>query len=485
MTTVLCPLHASASQFPAEPAFIDSTGTITYETCDVRVSQLSHLLLTTGLKAGDRVAVISENSPACVMLIMAALRAGLVIYPVSTRLPDAGVSELLPHLEPSAIIAERGRIPEDAGNRYNAFEIGELLEMAKIGPESGVSSEIELARPATIMSTSGSLGKPKLVLHSYGNHYCSALGSNENIAVSRGDRWLLSLPLYHAGGMAILFRTFLGGGSVMFPEQAGNPRTFMVNDLAPTHMSLVSTQLQRLLDDPDAVEALRPDLKAVLLGGGPIPKTLVSGAIEAGLPVMVSYGLTEMASQVTTTAPHDLPERLGSSGRVLAHRAVRVSDDGEILVSGETRFLGYISPKGLHEPFDSDGWFATGDMGEIDADGYLTVHGRRDRMFTSGGENIHPEEIERVLLSLDTVTDAVVVGIPDDDYGTRPAAMIRPNDKEAFDTPGLVTALKRLLPGFKIPVVFALWDDRLADGGLKPDYRRLAEHLARMAASPP
>jgi len=324
--------------------------------------------------------------------------------------------------------------------------------------------------PATIMFTSGSSAQPKAVLHSFGNHYHNALGSNKNIPVVPGDRWLVSLPLYHVGGLAILFRCWLGGATAVLADPGGDIVNHMHrHDI--THISLVPTQLGRLLRVMESKGKSFPRLKCLLLGGGPTSKRLIKEALEAGLPIYRSYGLTEMASQVSTSTRPD-----GTRRKILDHREAKISDEGEILVRGETRFLGYYESNKLIEPFDSQGWFATGDAGEIDSDGGLRVTGRTDNMFISGGENIHPEQIEIALRELSEIDDAVVIPTNDPEFGQRPLAFICGTTD--YDSARLSDLLRETLPGYAIPVDFRPWPEEYTQSGIKPNrafIKKLAE----------
>src|SRR3712207_445663 len=155
-----------------------------------------------------------------------------------------------------------------------------------------------------------------------------------------------------------------------------------------------------------------------------------------------------MASQVTTTPPGASRGELRTSGRPLPHREVAVSGGGEILVRGETLFAGYVEGDPVRRPLDADGWFHTGDLGALDENGYLGVRGRRDNLFVSGGENIQPEEIEEALSGLDGVQDAVVVPVPDLEFGAHPVAFVRAAEGAA-DQEILMRALEKVLPRFK------------------------------------
>jgi O-succinylbenzoic acid--CoA ligase len=403
-------------------------------------------------------------------LLLALIRAGCVACPLSTRLPPGGVAPLLEKAACRALISSDEELPEATGVRKLRPE-----ELLADEPARGQPSEplhIALDRPSTIVFTSGSSGAPKAALHTFGNHYYSALGSNANIELALGDRWLHSLPHYHVGGLSILFRCLLAGATVALPEP-GAPLGEAV--AGATHVSLVSTQLLRLLrEDFDPGE-----LKAILLGGGPIPPPLIDEAASRGLPIYTSYGLTEMASQVTATPPGASREELRTSGRPLPHREVAISGRGEILVRGETLFAGYVEGDSVHRPLDADGWFHTGDLGELDDNGYLSVRGRKDNLFVSGGENIQPEEIEETLSGLDGVQGAVVVPVSDPEFGARPVAFVRAVEGGA-DRETLTRALEEVLPRFKIPVAFYPWPGEAWGRGIKVDRASFRERARRL-----
>jgi len=228
-----------------------------------------------------------------------------------------------------------------------------------------------------------------------------------------------------------------------------------------THLSLVSTQLIRLLRQPELPTAFT-QVKAILLGGGPLPASALVEALRRGWPVCPSYGLTEMASQVCTASPTAPPNRRLHAGLPLHYRQVRISDNGEIEVRGETLFLGYLEEGILQPHRTADGWFATGDLGTWSGDGDLLVTGRRDFMFISGGENIQPEEIERALCQQPEVLEAVVVPVTDAEFGERPVAFVRYRGEPV--TPEALTKwLENILPRYKVPRTFLAWPDDLLD----------------------
>ncbi len=419
------------------------------------------------LEPGSRVALYLQRDERYVALVLALIRAGHVACPVSDRLPPQGVAPLLERAACSGLVSEDEELLQTAGADLRRPQPETLLRK---GGQHAEPTDIPLERPATIIFTSGSTGVPKAALHTFGNHHHSALGSNANIDLRPGDRWLHSLPMYHVGGLSILFRCLLVGATVALPRLGTTPARAIAG-LGATHVSLVSTQLSRLLRESAGLGGL----KAVLMGGGPVPPSLVDEALSRGLPVHTSYGLTEMASQVTTTPPGATPEELRTAGRVLPNREVSISEEGEILVRGATLFAGYTEGEGLDLPLDADGWFHTRDLGELDEGGYLRVGGRMDNLFISGGENVQPEEIEEALCHLEGIDEAVVVPVPDEEFGARPVAFVRTDG----GVRNLSKELEPVLPRFKIPISFHPWPEE-ARGGMKADRAALGELARRL-----
>jgi o-succinylbenzoate---CoA ligase len=459
-------LRLAALAAPTTAALVGARGITSYEELDRMVSAAA--LGLGELEPGSRVALQLPKDERYVALVLALIRAGHVACPISDRLPPRGVAQLLGRAACSALISEDQELLQTAGSGLHRLAPEVLL---REGRQRAEPADIPQERPATIIFTSGSTGAPKAAIHTFGNHYHSALGSNANIALRPGDRWLHSLPLYHVGGLSILFRCLLAVATVALPQPGTTPGESIAG-LAATHVSLVSSQLSRLLRESVDLGGLQ----AVLMGGGPVPPSVVDEALARGLPLHTSYGLTEMSSQVTTTWPGASLEELRTAGRVLPNREVSVSEEGEILVRGETLFAGYAEGEKLDRPVDAEGWFHTRDLGEIDESGYLRVGGRMDNLFISGGENVQPEEIEEALCRLEGVDEAVVVPVPDEEFGARPVAFVRAAGREPEE---LAQELEPRLPRFKIPISFHPWPEE-ARRGMKADRAALRERARRL-----
>jgi O-succinylbenzoic acid--CoA ligase len=459
---------------------------VTFRELELWTGVIARSLHEQGIRRGDRVALRIPPGPSYPALLLSLLRAGAVAVPLSTRIPESTLPDLLGCIGCRRLIAGG-----DAARCFSGgIEIIDATELAagvqrdrpatppplpfRQGGSEGELPPFDPSADATIVFTSGSTGAPKAALHAFENHWASAAGANRNIPLRPGDRWLLSLPLWHVGGLAVVFRCLLGGAAVAIGGE-GEPLAEAIFGLGATHVSLVATQLSRLLRGERGREALR-GLEAVLLGGGPAPDALVEEASRARVRLVTSYGSTEMSSQATATRPGEPAAALHTAGRPLAFRELVVAADGEIIVRGRTLFRGHVEGGRVRPSRDARGWFHTGDLGRLDADGRLIVAGRRDSMFISGGENIHPEEIEREILRLPGMLEAIVVPVPDPEFGARPAAFLRTADGSLPDAATVDRFLRGTLPGFKVPRRYLSWPN--FEEGVKPDRREL-EKLAR------
>lgn len=457
------PWRRAAERLPDGLALDDGRIGWTFRDYERKTRALAGGLLSMGFEPGDRLALLLPPEPDTVLLVGACLRAGLVACPLNTRWPDAAVHEALVIARCAALVTDRPTEPP-----CRCF----LPESIPLETSVALPS-FDATRPATIVFTSGSTGTPKAAVLTVAHHMHNARASRRNLPLESGDRWLLSLPLYHVSGLAVVFRGLEAGAAVSFPSP-DEALAASFERLKVTHVSLVPTQLQRLMSEPSAAPRLAR-LKAILLGGSAIPSGLIDEALRRRLPIRTTYGLTEAASQVATATEKELAEGLKGPVTPLIPGSVRLDDSGQILLKGPTLFLGYLEGDAIVRPEVEDGWFPTGDLGCLDAQGRLFVTGRKDLMFISGGENIQPEEIERALCRLEGVLEAVVAPVDDPEYGARPVAFVRCGDGRSPDAEALRKALRETLPGYKIPVAFYDWPaDALQDGVKIPRRRFIA-----------
>lgn len=464
MSDVACPLAVAAEEHADNPALVARHRTVSFREYHEEAARAFENLERAGIGEGDIVGIILPHCLQYPMLLMALARLGAVACTLNPRYPVQALRQHLAIVGCREVVVPYGESDITEADDLHGMSPGQLLDGHP--PSHPHQWTMDPDQPVTIVFTSGSTGTPKAALHSLGNHLASAQASNANIPVTAADRWLLSLPLYHIAGIGIVFRCLIGGGAVVIPDQTADLGK-AIREFGVTHVSLVATQLYRLLQDKKDRETLA-GLKAVLLGGGPAQEPLVRNAVELDVPLYTSYGLTESSTQITATAPGDDVGRLLTSGKPLIEEALSISNEGEILLGGSTRFLGYVNDVKLDLPLDREGLFHTGDLGKWDEEGYLIVTGRRDNQFVSGGENIQPEEIEQRLKNLDGVLDAVVVPRDDVEFGQVAVAFVRFADGAEREPEELKDALSGDLPRFKLPKAIYPWPDAADAAGMKP-----------------
>lgn len=451
------------------PAMKTAATEITWGKLAKRIQVRQLFLESLGLKRGDKCAILAEPSIEYVEILFAMWAMGIIAVPLNTRLPKSQVVEMLDGINCRHLFSN------EKFGRLNQCVIHSFQTIDNVNEPHFPEINFQLDTPATIIFTSGSTGHGKACLHSVANHHYNALGSNDNIELQPGDSWMLSLPLYHVAGIAILFRCLLSGAAITIPSTERSLDDNLAL-LKPTHLSLVPTQLQQLLEIDKIVPVLT-STKAILLGGSAIPVSLIKQALNLNLPIYKSYGSTEMSSQITTTPPHASLKDFETSGKILPFRELNIAEDGEILVRGKTLFQGYVNSEALQKSVDDNGWYHTSDLGMLDQNGFLTVLGRKDNMFISGGENIHPEEIERVLEELEIIEQAIVVPVSNDKFGQRPVAFVQLKANAKLSDMNIDDLIPKLAK-FKIPDHFFEWPK--SENGFKPNRKtmqKLAEQL--------
>lgn len=466
-------LLAQAARLNAEvrsdsPAVIEVSRAWSWHELEQRAGSAIEGLAQAGLVTGTRVGLLAPTSAAAIAFVHGAVRAGIVVVPLNLRWTDSEVDAFLTEVEARIVVVseERAARIRAVGRRVLALEA--LVD----GPAAPARDNLGPlpTDPAMIVATSGTTGTPKGALLTHGQLAASAAAWNEFLPPATG--WLASLSLAHVGGLGVIWRAALAGVPVVVPA-VGDQAPLRASIAEPvSHFSMVPYQLARLLEsvaDPGPAH-----LRAVLLGGGPIPEDLVKRALDRGWPVVPTYGMTESASGVTALATAEAADRPGSAGRSLPGAELRISRSGpdgigEIEVRGPSIFAGYVGrPEETAAAFDRDGWYRTGDLGRLDADGCLTVADRRLDLIVSGGENVYPAEVEAVLASHPAIAAAGVAGRPDPAWGAVPVAAISLRPGAAVTDAQILAHCRERMAGFKVPVALVMVAEipRLATGKL-------------------
>jgi o-succinylbenzoate---CoA ligase len=455
-------LARRAAMAPGSLALLAGPTRWSFAELDYRATETSRRLAALGAGPGQPVALLCRNGPAFVELVHALIRLGAVLVPLNTRLTAPELVFQVDEVAAQRLIVDEPHRPLAARVRESIPDLQLVTpDDLEAAGEANLTTvdQINLSATHCVVYTSGTTGPPKGALLTYGNHWWSAIGSALNIGLQADDRWLAVLPLFHVGGLAILLRGVIYGIPVVVQE-AFDPAAVnrAIDDEGVTIISVVSAMLTRMLAERGD-RAYPPTLRCVLLGGGPAPRPLLEACADRGVPVVQTYGLSETASQVATLAPAEALRKLGASGKPLLPTELRIEQDGraaaagevgEILVRGPTVTPGYVRRPDATALALRDGWLHTGDLGYLDADGYLYVVDRRDDLIISGGENVYPAEIEGVLLAHPRIAEAGVYGVPDERWGQVVGAVLVPHsDPPTIDE--LRAFCRTRLAGYKVP----------------------------------
>ena len=436
---------------------------ITFSELDKRVRTRARKFSYIGMKQGVKVALLMKNSIEMVETIHALKYIGAITIFLNTRLSprelewqinDSGAQLLLTEEDFTESVVRLF----DQLTSSNIITLAEVFELPE--RDCSVITEFALDEVDTIMYTSGTTGNPKGVMHTYGNHWWSAVGSVLNLGLHHDDYWLAAVPFFHISGLSILMRSVIYGIPVEIQQ------TFDAKEVnqaiitkGVTIVSVVSAMLSQMVENLSG-QTYPHTFRCMLLGGGPAPKPLLEKCRERSIPVYQTYGMTETASQIVTLPPEYSLQKLGSAGKPLFPAQVKIENEGksteanrpgEIVVKGPNVTRGYLNRNDATEKAIKNGWLYTGDIGYLDNEGFLYVIDRRSDLIISGGENIYPAEIEAVLLSHEEIVDAGVTGIRNEKWGHVPCAFIKIRKEGNCSIQEVIHYCEERLARYKVP----------------------------------
>lgn len=423
-----------------------------------QVEQLAAALWQVGINGHETIGIHADLSKESVLLLFAAIKMGLKAALCPVREPISVLSACLKTLGIKKLISSRDH-PSLASIASRYWTVSDLLKVKANTPLAAVAKSYQFS---SIIRTSGTTGQPKNAMIGERQHWASAKSVSDYFALTDKDCLALSLPLYHVSGLAILFRALQSKARV-FVAESQKDLLWGLSLKQITHISLVPAQLKRLLDEG----ANLAHLKAVVIGGDALTLQLRQRALQCGLPLFESYGLTETASMVW------VKNSQAQQGQLLPHATMSFAKDGEILVGGDSLFDGYVGQNGQIEPLAKP-FFPTGDVNDSHRFDQLQLVCRKNNRIISGGENIQAEEIERVLEEHPAIAQSVVVAFSDEVFGARPCAYIKWINKPLPDAM-LNSYLRLKLAAYKIPDRFLTWPSDIAVGLKKP--RRVFSEL--------
>lgn len=383
---------------------------------EVLVGKIDHL------NPGSRVGLLATNTLMSYKLALAIMCSGRTIVWLNWRLAGEELERQIKDSGLQLCLVENSLWRSGMTNpfkSYSAFLItnadpGELIPVFK-------SDWV-----ASIMYTSGTTGKPKGVLQTFGNHFYSAVSSALNLGLSSADKWLCVAPIFHISGFSIIMRGLIYGMTVRLVEKfrAEEIERILANETV-TIMSVVPFMLKKLIQQQNKTNAhYNSAFRCMLLGGGTIDQETLEICLQRSIPVVQCYGMTETCSQIIALRSADALLKLGSVGQPLFSTQLKLSKDGEILLKTPALTPGYLNLPDKLPSKMIDGWYRTGDIGHLDKEGYLYIDGRADEMLISGGENIFPQEVEQVYQRYPQINEIAVVGQNDSVWGQVPVAFV-------------------------------------------------------------
>ncbi|HET8865980.1 MAG TPA: class I adenylate-forming enzyme family protein [Gracilimonas sp.] len=413
------------------------------------------------------VAFISESSDVLVFCIAACWKLGIPFIPINPKVTNAELESYLDVLKPALIFcdtANRGRLGDD-----NVIKMDENFFLNSFThdtrdmdlPEQDEISESDIFG---YFFTSGTTSKPKVVPLKRRQIISASEASAQNFKPDPNHFWLLCLPLNHIGGISIILRSVIYETAIYrladFNEEM--VKEFLAENQRFQAASLVPTMIKRLLDD--SLFKTHREFKSILLGGGPISEGLLRKSAERGIPIVSSYGMTETCAQIIANpllAPSGMYTPLKSVGKPFPPNEMQIRDDngrvlgknqsGALWLHGPQVFDGYYDSKENDHRFDKEGWFNTGDYGHINGFGHLFIESRRSDLIITGGENVNPNEVEEAMQKLPTIKEAIVIGVPDEEWGQKVTAVVTLKNGKTPQLDEIREQLKDALTDFKLP----------------------------------
>jgi fatty-acyl-CoA synthase len=495
---------------PDATALVQGSRRVSYRQLEQRSAALAGALAEDGVTAGDRVGYLGLNDIATFETLFAAARLGAIFVPINTRLAAPEVAYLLgdcapaalvvgPELEPVFAQAHDGQVPcviYTGTSHERSYELAVSAHEGAPAAPAGVA----LDDPALILYTSGTTGRPKGAVLSHGNLTWNTINQLAHFPVSDHDVSLCAAPLFHVLGLGqITLPVLLAGGTVVVMPRF-DPGMFLAAIAAEraTMFPLAPTMMQMLCEHPGWAGTDLSSVRCVPYGGSPVIERVAQAWLDRGIQVLQGYGMTEASPGVFMAMRQGSLDRPVSAGvpHFFTDTALLTEDGtiiegpgrGELLVRGPNVFSRYWNRPAETDAAFTGGWFRSGDIVRVDADGWAYVVERVKDIIISGGENIYPAEVEAAICELDGITAAAVVGIPDDRWGEAGLAFIQPRDGAAVTEETIRGHLAGRLARYKIPHRFHFVDSlpRNAAGKLlRRPLREQAQHLVAAVATPP
>jgi fatty-acyl-CoA synthase len=496
-------IDRNAAFAPAKPAIRFGDSTLTYTQLAGRIAQTARALKSQlGIGRGDRVAILAANHPDLLVLLYACARLGAVLVPLNWRLAvpeqiyiltDASVKALVVEQSLAAVIAPlqtaitQVRIVGLDFAPDGCASFASLLEGAS---GDGRVSHVDTSFPLLIVYTSGTTGHPKGAVLRQDALLWNAVMSQHMHDMTAEDHVLTVLPLFHVGGLNIQTTPALqlGATVTLHPRFAPEPTLATMERDRPTLVVLVPATIEALIEHPRWQTTQLDSLRAVTTGSTQVPQRLVDAFSQRGVPVLQVYGSTETCPIAVYTRLAGDWRRQGSTGLPGLVCEARIVDaagcetapgeSGEVIVRGPNVFFEYWGNAKATTEALREGWYHTGDIGIRDADGHFFIHDRKSNLIISGGENVYPAEVERVLHAHAAVAEAAVIGWPDARWQEVPIACIVRRSQAAADAADIERFCLTRLARYKVPRKYVFLDSLPRNALGKVQHFRLKERIA-------
>jgi fatty-acyl-CoA synthase len=435
-----------AGRFPGKVAIHCEGLDLTYAALWEKIQEISRTLAAA---KGDRVAYLGYNNHEMLALLFALCRIGAILVPLNWRLTAAEQKQVLADCSPKLLFTS----PEFEERRQElGFSPMELSEQGRAPSEGSEEDD------ALIVYTSGTTGQPKGAVLTQSALLYNALNSFHAHDMQPSDHVLTSLPMFHVGGLNIQTLPAMLMGATVTLHKRFDPGQWLADVQArrPTLSLLVPATMAAVIGHPDWTTTELSSLRMLNTGSMVVPDSLIRAFHERGLPVGQVYGATETAPIAIALGRQDALAKPGSAGKQVPHCEAKLVE-GEIWLRGPAMMRGYWNDaSGSERGIDAEGWFHSGDLGRVDEDGYWWIVGRSKDMIISGGENVHPAEIENVLADCPAIREAAVVGVPDPKWGEVACAVVVKKSQVRLDEEGVLKLFENRLARYKHPrrVVF-------------------------------
>jgi len=427
-----------------ETALEFNGATYTFGDIEDRSNRTAATLTARGLDKGDRLCVYLVNSLEFIDLYVACVKLGVIFVPVNILYREREITHIVKDADPKAVVAA-GALPAEV-----SVPVWQAAELLSSEPAARPNTVLDGDSAAGIIYTSGTTGASKGAVLTHNNFLSNALNLITCWQISAADRYLLGLPLFHVHALGNALHTWLIAGFRMRMLERFEHQTAQAvfHEFAPTLFFGVPTIYVRLLEWPDEVaRAAGANMRLFVCGSAPLPaQVLEEFEAKFGHRILERYGMTETIMNISN--PYSGERRAGTVGLPLPGISVKIVE-GEVYVKGPNVFAGYWRREEATQAAFVDGYFRTGDVGEVSADGYYTLRGRKSDLIISGGFNIYPREIEELLLEHPTVAEVAVVGVADRVRGELPVAYVVPRGEADFAE--LEEMCRQKLASFKVP----------------------------------